>query len=594
MNNQLTNNESFTPINTPMEFKMNPSSDENKTPEDGVLTRLPLNAIVEFSLGNSRKSRNPAKFKELVDSIRPPRGVFQPIVVRPHPEKQGVYERIAGNGRYEASVLLDLPDIPVMIKVLTDKEALEIQIIENSNREDLSLVDEARVAQRWIAFYEGDRKSAAQRLGWTLKKLNERLELLRCHANILDALEKGTIKPAHAMILASFDEARQIGTLETIISEKWTVQVLLERAGKAQQYLAKAKFDILECHGCPSNTEAQAGLFDTDKHAKCSNLSCFSDKTKAFVVDAKVKAEEQFGKVLLWADVNRNDRNTVSGEIVGEEQFTNGCTGCESRVVLLDDRANQEGNLIKSQCIDKSCFKKVVDTLSGVDTVEKSVNNQDRAVTLKTESTTNTPVKASTPSPKQKTNKQIIEQSRKQLRSLSADTILKHENFQRGLTLALLCQQSKYKPEINNWPTNFGSFDLNKNIINCLSVDASIIDKEITKATEYLATKSADDGGNKDFTTLMIGCFAKTPSFKEKAIADWVPTTENLSFYTKEQLVLLCADSGFTDAYGDSEPKVTFSRLSGGSKVDFIKGILEHKYDWSAFAPEKGYLDQIK
>ncbi|MFQ3193095.1 MAG: hypothetical protein ACI936_004250, partial [Paraglaciecola sp.] len=71
MNNQLANNETFTPINEPMEFKVNSISDENKASEDGVLTRLPLNAIIEFSLGNSRKSRNPAKFKELVDSIRP-------------------------------------------------------------------------------------------------------------------------------------------------------------------------------------------------------------------------------------------------------------------------------------------------------------------------------------------------------------------------------------------------------------------------------------------------------------------------------------------------------------------------------------------
>lgn len=555
-----------------------------------TLLNVSLDLILPFSLGNTRSNRDPVKFKELKDSVRR-KGVFQPVVLRPHHTKDGFYEIIAGNGRFEASVEVGKETIPAVIKSLSDVEAIEIQLIENSNREDLSLVDEAKSAQRWIAFYDGDRESAAERLSWPIKKLNERLELLRCNDAILDALEAGKIKPAHAMILAPFSLTRQTATLETIINEKWSVKTLQERAGKAQVYLAKAKFDIAECSGCEFNTEMQAGLFDTDAKAKCSNIECFKTKTKGFVKEARVRAEETYGKVLLWMDINSRDRNTVNEDTVGNKQYTQGCVGCESKVSLMDDRDGQEGNLIKNQCIDKVCYKKVTSS-EQASPVAAQVSNQ---ITSQ-DGIARTPIeKTKKPKLAQKSSKQVIEQSRNELRALSSKHVLPLDNFQLAVTLSAISKQCNYKADIDNWAVSCND-SFNKNVILGIKETVSKLNEEIKKATAFLAIEAKNNsyGDSEQFTNLMIGCFTKNPEHKSIAITNWKPTKDNLSVHTIEQLVQLCTNSGFKSDYEKSEPEAAFSKLASKNKSLFIDAILNFEFDWAAFAPDKGYLDQVK
>jgi len=123
-------------------------------------TTLPVNMIDDLPFGNTRRSRNEAKYSELKQSIRL-RGVIQPILVRPAADR---FEVVAGYGRLTISRALGLNDIPVLIKPLSDAEALEHQMEENLNREDLSLIDECKAVQQLSAFYNGDRQAIADRL----------------------------------------------------------------------------------------------------------------------------------------------------------------------------------------------------------------------------------------------------------------------------------------------------------------------------------------------------------------------------------------------------------------------------------------------
>ena len=565
---------------------------------EGLLSSITLDTIIPFSLGNARTKRNAKKFNELKSSIQN-QGVIQPILLRPSPEVDGLYELIAGNGRHQAAVELGLEDIPAMIRPMDDKAALEAHIAENTNREDLGLVDEARVAGKWYAFFEGDKKAAASRLGWTVKKLSERLELLRCAEPLLEAIEEGKIKPAHAMILASFPEKRQVATLKTIIDENWTVQYLAERAGKAQRYLSTAKFDIsTTCAGCEHNSEAQSGLFDIDSRAKCSNMACFKKHTAAWLEKQKTEAEEEHGKVLLLVDVTAENRNAIDATVLGDQQVAEGCTGCESNVVLMDDRYGREGNLYKNQCLDKVCFNKCLKAHQNQNQKPETepVSSNEQQVSPNPSSTENTSTQAVKPKkPVQKINKKIIEQSRTALRKVGADTMMNDPTFKQGVMLSLLCQRSGYKPKLEGLQ-EVRSRNFKETVVSCIGLDPMQLQGEIMAAVEYLVRDATNNDSQSDyqFIDLMLSAFSKHEKHKDIATEAWLPTEEILTNYTKEQLTKLCEDSGFATFYDSAHKPDAFKVLSGKGKKEFVKGILSFDFDWSAFAPEAGYLDQIK
>jgi len=110
--------------------------------------QIGLGAITP-SLTNPRKNFNQVKLQELADSIKAS-GVHQPILVRflpghrtPDTDRNVVYELVAGERRYRASQMAGLETIPAMIRPLTDAQVLEIQIVENLLRDDLTELEEA-------------------------------------------------------------------------------------------------------------------------------------------------------------------------------------------------------------------------------------------------------------------------------------------------------------------------------------------------------------------------------------------------------------------------------------------------------------------
>ena len=199
---------------------------------DGQLIYLSPTQLVDFSLGGNirRNRKNAVSVKADIQK----NGIIQPVVVRPNPLDPNTVELLAGYGRRQFAIELNLERVPALVRDVDDQQALEIHLAENTQREDITLTDEVEFAKRYISFHNGDRKSAALALGWTLSKLNERLELRTCNEAVLEALDNANIKAGHALILSSFNDNVQTNTLDKLLKEKWTVAELKVRANKVQ------------------------------------------------------------------------------------------------------------------------------------------------------------------------------------------------------------------------------------------------------------------------------------------------------------------------------------------------------------------------
>lgn len=156
---------------------------------------------------------------ELADSIRE-KGLLQPILVRP--VKSG-YEIVAGERRWRAAQLAGLTEIPVVLRELSDREALELAIIENLQREDLGPLEEARAFQQLLDFGL-TQDEAAQTVGKGRTTVTNALRLLTLPKNAMQALEEGSITAGHARAILAMPKGVQDWALEQIVTKNLSVR----------------------------------------------------------------------------------------------------------------------------------------------------------------------------------------------------------------------------------------------------------------------------------------------------------------------------------------------------------------------------------
>ncbi|WP_293982576.1 PRTRC system ParB family protein [Sphingobium sp.] len=244
-------------------------------------TTLPLASI---SAGyNPRRYFDSRKHEELVASLRL-RGMLQPILVRPARETSDGYLIVAGGRRYRAALEAFGPEgeVPVIIREMTDQEALEAAIDENDVRDDASETEQADAAVRVLAACQDDRGEAARRLGWSKTKLDRRLALAGLCEPVKHALDERRIKLGHAELLAAVPADKQEKALETILASGLDVGKTRDLLMRVTQDLAHACFDKSECLACPFNSAAQRALFETHiEDGHCTNAGCFELKTQA-------------------------------------------------------------------------------------------------------------------------------------------------------------------------------------------------------------------------------------------------------------------------------------------------------------------------
>lgn len=173
-----------------------PQQGENVANQPGMLA-VDLLAPSPFQ---PRRAMNKDRLEELADSIRS-RGVIQPILVRPNPEKSGYYQIIAGERRWRASQMAGLHEVPVYIRQLDDTDAMAAAMVENLQRSDLNPVEEALGLQRLVQDYNLTQEELAGAVGKSRSHITNTIRLLNLPATVLDCLREGGLSAGHARAL---------------------------------------------------------------------------------------------------------------------------------------------------------------------------------------------------------------------------------------------------------------------------------------------------------------------------------------------------------------------------------------------------------
>ncbi len=147
---------------------------------------------------NYRKTFDIKAMEELTASVKA-KGVLQPILVRPN-GKKGHYEIVAGHRRFSAAEAAGLKEIPVMVKELSDEEALEVQVIENSQREDPNPMDEAWGFKSLLDMGKHTPETLAVKIGRSLKYILGRIRLTGLDKAVQEKIASGEVSTGHAML----------------------------------------------------------------------------------------------------------------------------------------------------------------------------------------------------------------------------------------------------------------------------------------------------------------------------------------------------------------------------------------------------------
>jgi len=195
-------------------------------------------SLMEVSVGLLKPGRfqprtrmDPESIAELADSIKA-QGLIQPILVRP--VDNGKYEIIAGERRWRASQLAGLTQVPVVIRVVPDKSALAIALIENIQREDLNPLEEATGIQRLVDEFDMTHDAAAQAVGRSRSAVTNLLRLLNLSKAVQDLLMLGKIEMGHARALLAVSGSRQAELAHRIISRGMSVREAEQLVGQAE------------------------------------------------------------------------------------------------------------------------------------------------------------------------------------------------------------------------------------------------------------------------------------------------------------------------------------------------------------------------
>ena len=194
---------------------------ENNTDSMVNTSTLNINEITP-NKEQPRKTFDETALEELADSIRQ-HGVLQPLLVRPL--TSGGYQLVAGERRWRASRLAELKEVPVIIKELSDTEAMEIAIIENLQREDLNPIEEAEGLQALIDKCGYTQEQGATSVGKSRPAITNALRLLKLPEEVREMAKDGTISAGHARALLAFDnQPMMIECANQIVSKKLTVR----------------------------------------------------------------------------------------------------------------------------------------------------------------------------------------------------------------------------------------------------------------------------------------------------------------------------------------------------------------------------------
>lgn len=232
-------------------FAENGTEESNRSAEELKLSDL------EPNRGQPRKDFDDETLAELADSISQ-HGILQPLLVRPI--FGGGYQIVAGERRWRAARMAGLTTVPAIIRELDDEQVMEIALIENLQREDLSPLEEAMGYQSLMDSYDMTQEEVAKIVGKSRSAVANVLRLLKLPKEVQSLIRSGQVSAGHGRALLSFpDDAEKIAVAKRVIEEDLSVREVERLAQKANE--VPKKKDV-KPRGIPYFNEVELSLHD--------------------------------------------------------------------------------------------------------------------------------------------------------------------------------------------------------------------------------------------------------------------------------------------------------------------------------------------
>ena len=570
---------------------------------------LDLNCIHTRPGHNPRNLRSQDEVSDIRESIRKV-GVLTPILVRPHPEKTGEYELVAGETRYLLSIEVGHETIPVLIRDIKDSEMVEHAMVENLYRQAMSPCDEGRAAQKLIA--EGyTNEEVCTTLGWKPNMLRSRIQLTYCVQEVGQALMDKTISIGHAQLLSGLRDSVQPKALMLILKKGLSVDDFRAELDQLSLRLSTASFDTSECAACPHNSSTQASLFDAQTSSgRCLNKPCFEQKHKDFLEQTRDDLAESNNRVAFSEEVAKDTTRIIvsTGKTgVGQQQIS-ACNTCADSGAIIDTALGNRAKVTQGVCFNPACHSEKVAAYqhaigADTETTDQTPNDAGDSIDAITTTSAAPQAKAATGKPaspqkgepaKPKRSaipSKIVEQHHRVHRTAAANHLSTEKDRRAARIVAILallndCHQ---KPEglPEGMPKTYSGVDRAKAAVRLDTLDdAALDDLMLALTSEALNKASRGDGSNGSET---YGALAEWYSATRSAdlTKHFQMNAEYLSAFTKPVIGELLTESGFAKAYnGQKDDEKAFDALIKGKKTDILEAVKASKFDFQGFIPK--------
>jgi ParB family transcriptional regulator, chromosome partitioning protein len=258
--------------------------------------RVPLDKIRPSPL-QPRKDFSPEALQELADSIKE-QGIIQPLVVR---ERNGFFELIAGERRWRASQLLNLPEVPIITREADDRSVLELALIENLQRENLNPLEEALGYAQLAEQFQLTQEQISAKVGKSRAVVANAVRLLKLPAQVQSFLREGRLSVGHAKVILGLSD----GTLQSLAAER----------------VVKEALNVRQTEGLVSKMEARPQKIATDKKSRAmvpvsSNIARLEEKLRE-KFGTKVHLKYNLGKGAVEINFFNDDELQRVLEILG-------------------------------------------------------------------------------------------------------------------------------------------------------------------------------------------------------------------------------------------------------------------------------------
>ena len=198
---------------------------ETEKAEENAIATVSI-SLVEPNKNQPRTRFDDEKIAELAQSIKQ-NGILQPILVTPL--DNGGYRIVAGERRWRAARSAGLKEVPVYIRNLDEKQTMQLALIENVQRQDLSPIEEARAYKQLMDEYKMTQQEVSEAVGKSRSVIANSLRLLTLSAPVVELVENGKLTVGHAKMIAGLEDAQsQEDAAEFTINNELTVRQLEE------------------------------------------------------------------------------------------------------------------------------------------------------------------------------------------------------------------------------------------------------------------------------------------------------------------------------------------------------------------------------